>query len=161
VTSAGEQRWRLDGGGLFGLGLVILFATALWMSRRFDLRAGLFPWAICTASLILAVVHFTGELAGHRRGAAVVAEGPLPESPRRMLAVCGWIVGMYAAIWLLGFAPAAFLTSLLYLRAARERWSLSLVLSLAGFAFVYGLFQLGLGVPFPPGRLLAWLGYDG
>jgi predicted branched-subunit amino acid permease len=75
--------------------------------------------------------------------------------------VCGWIVGMYAAIWLVGFALAALLTTLLYLRAARERWSLSLVLSLAGFVFVYGLFQLGLGVPFPPGRLLDWLGHGG
>jgi Tripartite tricarboxylate transporter TctB family/Tripartite tricarboxylate transporter TctA family len=160
-TTATEPGGRLDGGVLFSLGLVILFATALWMSRRFDLRAGLFPWAICTASLILAVVSFTSELAGRRRGAAAVAEGPLRESPRRILTVCGWIVGMYAAIWLVGFALAALLTTLLYLRAARERWSLSLVLSLAGFVFVYGLFQLGLGVPFPPGRLLDWLGHGG
>jgi hypothetical protein len=158
-TAAAAPGWRLDGGVLFNLGLVILFATALWMSRRFDLRAGLFPWAICTASLVLAVVNFTSELAGRRRGVATAAEGPLRESPRRVLAVCGWIVGMYAAIWLVGFALAALLTTLFYLRAARERWSLSIALSLAGFVFVYGLFELGLGVPFPPGLLLGWLGH--
>ena len=53
----------------------------------------------------------------------------------------------------------ALLTTVLYLRTARERWPISVVLSLAGFAFVYGLFKKGLGVPFPPGRLLVWMGY--
>ena len=48
--------------------------------------------------------------------------------------------------------------SFLYLRAARERWPVSVGLSLAGFAFVYGLFEKGLGVPFPPAQLLVWLG---
>jgi hypothetical protein len=46
----------------------------------------------------------------------------------------------------------------LYLSAARERWPLRVGLSFAGFAFVYGLFEKGLGVPFPPGQLLVWLG---
>jgi hypothetical protein len=65
---------------------------------------------------------------------------------------------MYAAIWLLGFSLATPLTTFLYLRAARERWPVCIALSLAAFAFVYGLFETGLGVPFPPGRLFVWLG---
>jgi len=51
--------------------------------------------------------------------------------------------------------------SITYLRTARERWPISIGLSLAGFAFVYGLFEKGLSVPFPPGQLLVWLGYGG
>jgi len=27
-----------------------------------------------------------------------------------------------------------------------------------GFAFVYALFERALGVPFPPGQILVWLG---
>ena len=34
-------------------------------------------------------------------------------------------------------------------------------LSLAAFAFVYGLFEKALSVPFPPARLFVWLGYSG
>ena len=56
---------------------------------------------------------------------------------------------MYAAIWLLGFSLATPLTTLLYLRAARERWPISVGLSLAGFAFVYGLFENGPGRAVP------------
>ena len=40
--------------------------------------------------------------------------------------------------------------------AARERWPIS-----AAFAFVYGLFEKGLSVPFPPGQLFVRLGYGG
>jgi hypothetical protein len=66
---------------------------------------------------------------------------------------------MFAAIWLVGFALATLVTTLLYLRVgAREGWAMSIALSLAGFLFVHGLFERVLAVPFPPGQLLAWLG---
>jgi hypothetical protein len=78
---------------------------------------------------------------------------------RRTAEIAAWIVGMYAAIWLVGFPGATLVTTFLYLKlAARERWAPSLALSLGGFLLVYGLFERALGVPFPPGRLLAWLG---
>jgi hypothetical protein len=79
---------------------------------------------------------------------------------RRTLEAAAWILGMFAAIWLLGFAIATLLTTFFYLKlGARERWATSFGLSLGGFAFVHGLFERALGVPFPPGSLLAWLGY--
>jgi TctA family transporter len=157
-----ERGWRLDGATAFNLGLVILFAAALWESLRFDARAGLFPWTITTASLLLAIVHFARGRTAPRHGQNANDRGPSATPPRevrrRTLAICGWILGMYAAIWILGFSLATLLTTLLYLRAARERWPVRIVLSLAAFAFVYGLFETALGVPFPPGRLFVWLG---
>jgi putative tricarboxylic transport membrane protein len=153
--------WRLDGATAFNLGLVVLFAAALWESRRFDARAGLFPWTIASGALLLAILNLAGGLGARRRGPVAdgveAAAGP-PDALRRIAAICGWILGMYAAIWLVGFSLATLLTTLLYLRAARERWPVCIGLSLAGFAFVYGLFEKGLGVPFPPGQLLVWLG---
>jgi len=151
---------------MFDLGLVLLFAAALWLSRRFDVRAGLFPWTITTAALILAIVHTIRDLLGRRRAAAkpeALGAGA-PDTTgegRRTAAICGWILGMYAAIWLLGFSLATLITTVLYLRAARERWPISIGLSVAAFAFVYGLFEKGLSVPFPPGQLFGWLGYGG
>ena len=153
--------WRLDSATAFNLGLVVLFATALWESRRFDARAGLFPWTIASVSLLLAILNVAGGLRARRCGP--VADGREatarpPDAARRTAAICGWILGMYAAIWLVGFSPATLLATFLNLRAAGERWPVSVGLSLAGFAFVYGLFEKGLGVPFPPGQLLVWLG---
>ena len=66
---------------------------------------------------------------------------------------------MYLAIWLVGFPLATLLTTFLYLRlGAREPWAVSVALSLGGFVLVYGLFERALGVPFPAGSLLAWVG---
>jgi hypothetical protein len=164
-VSTGARGWRLDGATAFNLGLVILFAVALGMSRRFDVRAGLFPWTITAAGLTLAIVHAASALASRRRPGVpreTLAGGPSSgDTPRRTSAICGWILGMYAAIWLLGFSLATLLTTVLYLRAARERWPITICLSLAGFAFVYGLFEKGLGVPFPTGQLFVWLGWGG
>jgi putative tricarboxylic transport membrane protein len=159
---------RIDGATAFNLGLVVLFAAALWLSRHFDVRAGLFPWTITTAALGLAIAHAVSELRTRRRALGESEHAREHEDARgargerrRSAAICGWILGMYVTIWLLGFSVAAVVTSVLYLRAARERWPISIGLSLVGFAFVYGLFEKGLGVPFPPGRLFVWLAYGG
>ena len=65
-------------------------------------------------------------------------------------------IGFYAIPELIEMAT---LLTLFYLKTSRERWPLSVALSLAGSAFVFGLFERGLGVPFPPGRILVWLGF--
>ena len=156
--------WRLDPATAFNLALVLLFAVALWLSRGFDVRAGLFPWTITTAALVLAIVHTASELRTRREPAGRGHDAEPDEAAgetRKTAVICGWILGMYVLIWLLGFSLAALVTSLLYLRAARERWAISIGLSLVGFVFVYGLFEKGLSVPFPPGRVFDWLGYGG
>jgi TctA family transporter len=155
---------RIDGATAFNVALVMLFAVALWLSRGFDIRAGLFPWTITTAALALAIVHTASELRARREPvghARDVERGDAAGETRKTAVICGWILGMYVLIWLLGFSLATLVTSLLYLRRARERWAISIGLSLVSFVFVYGLFEKGLSVPFPPGRLFAWLGYGG
>jgi hypothetical protein len=69
-------------------------------------------------------------------------------------------VGGFVAIWLLGFSAGTLITTVLYLAVgARERWPMTVGLALLGLVFVHGLFERGLGVPFPPGQLGVWLGY--
>jgi hypothetical protein len=157
-------RLRLDGGTAFSFTVLLLLVWALWQSRGFGMRAGLFPWAVTVPALLLAIVQFGRDVSGRGgpRVAPVGAEAPVSSTVarRRTLEIAAWIVGMFVAIWLLGFAGATPLTTFLYLKlGARERWTTSLGLSLAGFVFVYGLFERALGVPFPTGALLGWLGY--
>jgi hypothetical protein len=129
-------------------------------------RAGLFPWAVTVPAVVLSVVQFVRELTGRRETGG--GEEPLDGAPdlppevvrRRTVEIAAWIGGMLLAIWLVGFAGATPVMTLLYLRlGAGERWPISLALSLGAFLFVYGLFERGLGVPFPAGSLLLWLGY--
>lgn len=144
---------------------MLLFAWALWQSGSFGWRAGLFPWAVTVPALFLAIMQFVRDLAGRPEspGPGLVEATPSVPSAvagRRTAEIAAWIVAMFAAIWLVGFAGATLLTTFLYLKlGAREGWMPSLALSLGGFVFVYGLFERALGVPFPPGGLLTWLGY--
>ena len=166
ASAAGETpAWRLDGATAFSALLVVAFAWALWESRDFGTRAGLFPWAVCAPGLALGLAQLARDVKGRREKPAADPKGEAaPEVPpevakRRTLEICLWIVAFWVAIWLLGFSLATLVTTLLYLRvSARERWPMCVVLTACAFAFVYGLFEKGLGVPFPPGQLLVWLG---
>jgi putative tricarboxylic transport membrane protein len=162
-TAAAPDGLRLDGATAFSLGVVLLAVWALWQSRSFGVRAGLFPWAVTVPLLALALLQFALDLAGRRDDPDPAgAEGDVPSAVarRRTMEIAAWILGMFVAIWLVGFAAATLLTTFLYLKlGAREAWATSLGMSLGGFAFVYGLFERALGVPFPPGSLLVWLGY--
>jgi hypothetical protein len=160
---------RFDGTTAFALAIVVLFAWALWQSRGFGTRAGLFPWAVCIPGLTLAILQLARDVTGHRDRPSEVnpAEAALDEGPdvppdvarRRSIEMAAWIVGYLVAIWLIGFSVGTLVMTFLYLKVgARERWPMTIVMSAFGFAFVYGIFEKGLGVPFPPGRLLSWLG---
>jgi hypothetical protein len=116
---------------------------------------------IATCGLGLALLQLARDATprpGRARADAIESAGGRA-ARRRTAEICGCILGMFVAIQLVGVSLATLATTLLYLRlCARERWAVTLALSLAAFAFVYGLFEKGLGVPFPPGRLLVWLG---
>jgi TctA family transporter len=162
---AGRRPLRLDGAATFSLLLVLVFAGALWVSLDFGVRAGLFPWAVCAPGLVLGLVQLARDLAGRRDAppphAEEAAEPDVPAevARRRTVQICLWIVGFWIAIWLLGFSLATLGMTFLYLRVgAREGWLMCVILTACATAFVYGLFERALGVPFPAGQLFTWLG---
>src|SRR5262249_14291125 len=141
---AALRAWlHLDGATAVSLRVVLLAVWALWQSRSFGPRAGLFPWVVTVPLLALALVQLGRDLSGHRDDLDLAeADGEVPPAVarRRTLEVSVWILGMFVAIWLVGFAAATLLTTFLYLKlGSREGWAISLGMSLGGFAFVYGL----------------------
>jgi hypothetical protein len=70
--------------------------------------------------------------------------------------VSAWIPVFLVCIWTLGFVAGAPLAMLGYLLlTARERLMFAAAASLATFVFLYVILGRLLGVPFPPGALLA------
>jgi TctA family transporter len=155
---------RLNWSVFFSLLIVIVLAVALWESRGFGFRAGLFPWAIGIPVLALAMLQLRLQLAGKMKG----PENNLVESDlkipagvvaRRTAGIFGWIVGFLVAIWLLGFTLGGVLCTFLSLKVeSRERWPITLAMTAGVGAFIYVLFVRALHVPFPPGQLFLWLG---
>ncbi|HEX9687005.1 MAG TPA: tripartite tricarboxylate transporter permease [Burkholderiales bacterium] len=154
---------RSAGSILFTLTIVVVLGIAMWQSLDFGFRAGLFPWAIGFPVLALALLQLVIQAWGKEK---LPASGLTLSDPgisagvaaRRTAGSIGWIAGFLAAIWLLGFLIGGTLCTFLLLKVgSRERWPITLALTAGAAAFVYFVFELGLRVPFPPGRLFEWL----
>ena len=154
---------------LFALFFVALFIYVLretfYEIRPMEERAALFPMVLGIPCLALALVAF-GEELFHAlfRPTGSTIPPPITSSPesavarRRAVSIVAWTLGFFIAIWLLGFVIAVPVASFLYFRlAGREKWSLSILLSLVAGVIFYALFDYLLHLPFPEGTLLAWM----
>jgi TctA family transporter len=160
---AGKLKIKFSRGAFFSAFVVVVIALALWRSRTFGFRAGLFPWSIGFPVLAIALVQLGRNLLGAdapRSAKSMLEAGPKLSTEvvyRRTLATIGWIVGFFLAIWLLGFSLAVPVTMIAYLKAAKEKWPLTLLMALISWLFFYGLFVHMLHVPFPDSALLEWI----
>jgi putative tricarboxylic transport membrane protein len=162
VEAPPEAKFRFDRRVLFTVCVIVLLALALWQSRNFGVRAGLFPWVIGTPTLVLALFQLAKDIMGHRKADAPQFEGEVgvEVSPRvatrRTLVIIGWTVGFFVMIWLLGFSYAVPLTMVLYLKlAGREKWTTTAIMTFCTWIFFYLLFERMLNVPFPDGLLFS------
>ncbi len=91
--------------------------------------------------------------------AAAVPATVDPRAARaRGLAIVGWLLVFFAAIWLLGFRWGTPLTGLVFLRYyAGESWRASVIVVLSMYAF-FLLLEAGLSVPLPAGVIPQALG---
>jgi hypothetical protein len=155
---------RFSSAALFTIVVAGTIALALFQSRNFGYRAGLFPWVIGIPTLVLALFQLAKDLFGREKPKGELAEWEVavqvaPEVARkRTISILLWTVGFFLAIWLLGFIYSIPLTVLLYLRfAGREKWPMAIAVSFFTWLFVYGLFEKLLSVPFPDGWLFTMM----
>jgi hypothetical protein len=145
----------------FTLALIAVIGLALWQSRNFGFRAGLFPWVIGTPTLVLLLLQLGRDLLGKKKKAAA-AFGETSEvevDPRavrqRTVAIILWTFGFFLAIWVLGFTYAVPLMLFLYLKlAGKESWLMSAAVTFGTWLFYWGLFEKMLNVPFTEGLLI-------
>jgi putative tricarboxylic transport membrane protein len=146
----------------FTLVTILLLALALWQSRNFGFRAGLFPWVIGIPTLILAFAQLGRDLYGKKKKkVAEYQEAPgeevTPQETRqRTLSIIIWTVAFFLVIWILGFSYAVPITILAYLIiAAKEKWPIVVGVTFFTWLFYWGLFEKLLNVPFPEGLLIS------
>ena len=150
---------------LFTLFVVGLFVWEVLGALDWGFRAKIFPMAIGIPAIglgILQLVFDITEATGRReekKGHTADLEFEKDVDPvtarNRALATIAWIVAFLVAIELLGIYVSSVLFVFLYLKVqARERWVISVVMTLGSGFFIYGLFDRLLHVPFPPGVLL-------
>jgi hypothetical protein len=145
---------------IFSLFVVGLFAWALWQSWDWEFRPGLFPWVVGFLALPLAFLQLNLDIAGAVKtighGLVKARDQETARLARETVKISAWMLGYFFAIWLLGFSATVVVTTVLYLKLAKERWLIALALTLFAWACYYGVFVYLLHVPFPEGLLLSW-----
>lgn len=163
IEEAPQPRMQFGAAALFTVVIAILLTLALWQSRNFGYRAGLFPWVIGTPTLILALGQLARDVYGKKKkkiaGLAESVETHIDIAPeivrQRTLAILLWTIGFFVAIWLLGFSYAVPLTLLLYLKfGGNEKWPMTIAVTFFTWLFYWSLFEWLLKVPFPEGLLI-------
>jgi len=148
----------------FSIAVIVLLGIALWQSRNFGYRAGLFPWVIGTPTLILALAQLGRDFYGKKKktiaGLAESVEIHVDIAPelvrKRTMSIICWTVGFFLVIWLLGFSYAVPLTIFLYLKfAGKEKWPMTIAVTFFSWLFYWSLFEKLLNVPFPDGYLIS------
>jgi hypothetical protein len=160
-SEAHERAIRFGAAALFTTVVIVVLALALWQSRNFGYRAGLFPWVIGIPTLILALGQLGRDLYGKKKksagGLAESVETHVDIAPeierQRTLSIIAWTVGFFLAIWLIGFSYAVPLTIFLYLKFANEKWPITIAVTFFSWLFYWSLFERLLNVPFPEGFL--------
>ena len=75
VDAPRQHSLRFDSKALFSVVVVVLVALALWQSRNFGFRAGLFPWAIGIPTLVLALLQLNKDVTGRKKPKAAADLG--------------------------------------------------------------------------------------
>ncbi|MBI4489723.1 MAG: tripartite tricarboxylate transporter TctB family protein [Deltaproteobacteria bacterium] len=157
---------RADLRFFLALSTVLLAGYALYVSMHWPFRTALFPRVIGIPLLLLAFVEMILSLLGiekEREGHAVDFELATDVDPviarKRTLAILGWTIGFLALIVAIGFPIAVPLFVFLYLKlVGKERWVLTLILTVVSWLFMEGLFNRLLHIPFPEGWIFSLLG---
>ncbi len=172
-ASAWRFRFHLGVPAVFTLAVLLLVLSGAVTARGWPDQARLFPLvvgfsaaAMCAAQLFLDL--FRVAEGGAARIMDLEAERGVPGHvvARRAADVFGWILGLLASIWVIGFLPSVplFMWSYLALRA-RDGWRLCLGYTALALAVLLGVFHYTLSIPWPQGLVahpqevvLQWLG---
>jgi hypothetical protein len=158
---------RCSGRALFSLFLAGVGVFAVASAWRWPFKAAFFPLAVGIPLVVLAGVQLVLDLRGQSQPAAgpavdfqLGADVPDDVARRRAAGLFAWIAGFVLLVALVGFPIAVpiFMASYLGLESG-VGWRMAAVLTLAAWAFFYGVFQWLLRLPFEPGWVQIWLGW--
>ena len=142
-------RMRLTSTVALSMTFLVIFASAAVVAAvDYPAAAAEMPLVVCGAGALLSLLQLVVELRASRAGGedAIDLAKDVP--------IYLWVWAFVAGVVAFGFVVAApvVLCAYLFFRS-RESWWLSLLLSLSVVGFLYGVFQVGMGVPLFEGLL--------
>ena len=155
---------------IFSICALIFFTFWVYHAQEWRLQARLYPWAIGFPMVVFAVIQVILDLRGYKPketadGAPVDFQFTKEIDPalakKRAIVMFTWFFGFLLGVWLLGFPISIVIMMFSYLKIqSRESWGLSIGLTAIAYGFFWTLFVKLLTLPFPEGRIFAWLGWE-
>ena len=155
---------------IFSICALIFFIVWVYVAQDWRLQARLYPWAIGFPMVILAVIQVILDLRGYKAeqtsdGAPVDFQFTKDIDPalakKRAIVMFTWFFGFLLGVWLVGFPISIVVMMFSYLKIqSKESWGLSIGLTAIAYVFFWALFVKLLTLPFPEGRIFAWLGWE-
>ena len=148
-------------GALFAVVIGLVLLWALRVAHGWDeLRASIIIFLLGGIGVCLAAVQLVMDLRsrpGGPQAEGIHFDAPTLQSGSRWgnFEIWGWILGFYAAIRIVGFPTAVPLFVLSYAKTYGASWFLACLLAAVAWAFVYGVFEHILHVPWPEPFLAA------
>lgn len=137
---------------------IIVGVVLLWTLRVADgwdeLRASIIIFVLGGVGVVLAAVQVVKDLWPRRDGeeaGGIHFDAPALKSEGRWgnIEIWGWLLGFYATIRIIGFPTAVPVFVFSYAKTYGAGWLLSCLLAAAAWAFIYGVFEHILHVPWP------------
>ena len=151
------MRMKVRPATVFASLVIVVMGVAIFFATEFPFRGAIYPWVAGGFTLVMALLFVVTELRGAggeeqsgTDGGAVdiEADRDIPASVRARKATkqLAWLLGLYLAIWLLGFKLAVVVYLAAYIGIeARSKWFSILGLT-ALLVFVLFMFERFLGV---------------
>jgi hypothetical protein len=151
---------------LFSVFLIVVAASAIYLSLDWPFKAKLFPLSVSIPLLLLASIQLVQLILGKEEAgesAAVDFEFSSDVPPeierRRVIVGFSWITGFIVCVYLIGFPPTVPLFVFIYLKyESGVRWFYTFLSTALTWAIFYGLFEKLVHLQFEQGALQAWLG---
>lgn len=146
---------------LFTLVILVFLLSALARAWQWPFHTGIFPWTVAGIGVALCLIQLGSEV-WTAAAPAQREQGGLMDLPvdrdvpaalvvRRAATLFGWILGYFAAIWMLGFIISTPLFVWAYLAVyAREKQRAALACALLVAAVLLGVFHYLLKVAWLP-----------
>ncbi len=146
---------KLRSNSCFTVVIAFMIAVAIFEARKWPLRANILILTLGGIGLILALVQLYKELHSSEKiqgsGMDIESEEDLggKKVRPRVLAFGAWIFSLFTTIWLSGFSIGIPLFAFLYAKVNGARWLTSLIIAAVSYAFLQGLYEQLLHIPWP------------
>jgi len=147
---------KLKGSSLFTIIVGLFFVLMIFLARDFSFGAIIFPVGVAVVCLILTIIQFALDLKGKSEEGQVYDIAPdrsmAPKVVYQKTAIMfGWLLSLYAGIWLLGFKIGFSIFFVSFLKIdGRCSWVITILLTLVMMGIILAFEHL-LGVFWPAG----------